>query len=165
MKSSTILGIAGAVFGAGVVATLAIKAAAKSPAQPTPGAAWPIEPGIVPPPPDAIWLKLTGTPTGAFDSSQFWADWFSAHSVRSADVTAEQRARILSAGLALGADPQGYIRWRPTGNGQLTALAIADQLERETTPTAQVLSSGVKEYVTQAGSLPENPVTKAMGIT
>ncbi len=170
MRTSTAFGLAGALLGAGVLTTLVVrKAQAKSTQSSgstttTPGG-WPVEPGVVPPPPDAIWLKVTGVPTGAFDSSQFWTDWFNAHSLRGADMPVDSRAKIISAGAALGADAQGFIRWRPTSMGQLTALAIADQFERETGPTAQVLSAGVKEYVNQVGGLPENPITKTMGLT
>jgi hypothetical protein len=165
MRTSTAVGLAGAFLGAGVVTVLAVRKARASPtSSSTSTSTWPTEPGVVPPPPDAIWLKVTGVPQGSFDSSQFFADWFAAHSLKSSDMTAAQRGKVLSAGVALGADAQGYIRWRATSTGQLTALAIADQLERETSATAQVLAAGVREYVNRVGTLPENPIMKALGV-
>lgn len=112
----------------------------------------------VPPPPDALWLKVSAAPEGALDSGQWFADWFNQQGMQGSDQTAEQRTRLIAALVALGADAQGFVRWRPGSMGRLTAMSIADQFEREAGRGATIAGNGLKKFSLLADTLPDNPV-------
>jgi hypothetical protein len=128
----------------------------RKPATKKPGAASPLDYTVVPPPPDALWLRVSAAPQGAVDVSAFLAERYTAAHLTAAEVTVDQRARMIAAFTGMGVDPQGFIRWRPTLLGQEAALALADQFDREKAPP--VLGAALRQFVSLAATLPVNPL-------
>lgn len=158
MRRRTAVNVFTAVLAAVGAAGVAYVVIRRKPAQQTTQTKPPGDYTIVPPPPDALWLKVSAAPEGALDSGQWFADWFNQQGMQGSDQTAEQRTRLIAALVALGADAQGFVRWRPSSLGRLTAMSIADQFERETGRGASIIGTGLTKFSLLADRLPDNPV-------